>query len=177
MEYAAMAKRPGSLRPVQKKPTFVVSKKGDPAHERAFVPPVENVPAAVEEHKKVVYCNALDCVFNQPVEDLVHTEQVVRKGNNKNSEWKPLTPQMEKVWKTVCTRSEVVIDMKTIVGAGGSKRRVPGCHTPWETGRSGHVDMSKRMGESWSIDDNRDSKAMDEGQALMENPFYGAGPQ
>ena len=166
-----MPKKPGSLRPIQKKPTFVVTKKGDPTYNGAFVPPTENVPNSVEDYTKVVYCNALDCVFNQSVDELVHTETVVKQGNNKHSSWKPLTPQMEKVWKSVCTRSEVVIDIKTQIGPSGSKTRVPGCHTPWELGRSGHVDMSKRMGDSFTIDDSKDPMARDEGWIRENLPF------
>ena len=79
-----MPKKPGSLRPIQKKPTFVVTKKGDPTYNGAFVPPTENVPNSVEDYTKVVYCNALDCVFNQSVDELVHTETVVQRGNNKH---------------------------------------------------------------------------------------------
>jgi hypothetical protein len=166
-----MPKNPGSLRKKPKKPTFVVTKKGDPKHNDAFVPPIENVPNSVEEYTKVVYCNALDCVFNQSVDELVHTESEVKRGNHKHSSWKPLSPQMEKVWKSVCTRNEVVIDIKTQVGPSGSKTRVPGCHTPWELGRSGHVDFSKRMGESFSIDDSQDPTARDEGWVMDNSPF------
>ena len=166
-----MPRKPGSIRPKPKKPTFVVTKKGDPEYTSAFVPPVEHVPNSVEDYKKVVYCNASDCVFNEQVEELVHTETVVRRGNNNHSSWMPLTPQMEKIWKSVCNRSEVVIDIKTQIGPSGSKTRVPGCHTPWELGRSGHVDFSKRMGESYTIDDSQDPMARDEGWVMDNSPF------
>ena len=165
-----MPKKPGSLRPVQKKATFVVTKK----EERKlsdFVPPVENVPKEVQDHAKVVYCNLSDCVFNKSVEGLTHTETVVRRENVKGSDWTPLSPQMEKVWTAVCTRSEVVINLDTIKGIGGSSRRLPSCHTPWELGRSGHADMSKRMGESFIIDDSKDPMARDEGWIMDNSPF------
>jgi hypothetical protein len=167
-----MPRKPGSIRPKKKLPTFVVTKKQD-IKSSDFVPPVENIPEAVQEHTKVVYCNLSDCLFNQSVEGLTHTETVVRRQNVKGSDWTPLTPQMEKVWTSVCTRSEVVIDLRTVTGTGGSSRRFPTCHTSWEVGRSGHVDMSKRMSESYSIPDSADPTAKDEGWIMENTPFGG----
>ena len=162
--------RPGSLRKKPKKATFVVTKKQE-RKQSDFVPPVENVPKEVQDYAKVVYCNLSDCVFNKSVEGLTHTETVVRRENIKGSDWTPLSPQMEKVWTAVCTRPEVVINLETIKGMGGSSRRFPSCHTPWELGRSGHVDMSKRMGESYNIDDSQDPTARDEGWVMDNSPF------
>ena len=162
--------RPGSLRKKPKKATFVVTKKQE-RKQSDFVPPVENVPKEVQDYAKVVYCNLSDCVFNKSVEGLTHTETVVRRENIKGSDWTPLSPQMEKVWTAVCTRPEVVINLETIKGMGGSSRRLPSCHTPWELGRSGHVDMSKRMGESYHIDDSQDPTARDEGWVMDNSPF------
>jgi hypothetical protein len=167
-----MSRKPGSIRPKKKLPTFGVTKKQE-RKTADFVPPVENVPEAVQEHTKVVYCNLSDCLFNQSVENLTHTETVVRRQNVKGSNWTPLSPQMEKVWTAVCTRDEVVIDLRTVKGVGGSSQRLPSCHTPWELGRSGHVDMSKRMGESYSIDDSTDPTAKDEGWIMDNSPFGG----
>ena len=129
-----MPRNPGSLRPKPKKATFVVTKKQE-RKSSDFVPPVENIPKEVQDYAKVVYCNLSDCVFNKPVEGLTHTETVVRRENVKGSDWTPLSPQMEKVWTAVCTRSEVVINLDTIKGIGGSSRRLPSCQTPWELGR------------------------------------------
>ena len=141
-------RKPGSIRPVAKKATFVVKNNidDDGKLESNHAAPIENVPESVNDFKKVVYCNFNNCAFNNPIDKLVHTESVVRNEYNEIKDaWKPLF--RERVWDSVCTRREVVINME--------RSKVPSCFTP-RTTVSGHQDFTKLMGESYTIDDNTD---------------------
>ena len=157
-----MSRKPGSLRPVKRKPSFVVraSIDGD-GNLEAEAPPVENVPESVNDFKKVVYCNFTHCAFNSPIEDLVHTESVVRNEYNEIKDaWKPLFK--ERVWDSVCSRREVVINM--------DRSKVPVCFTPRIT-VTGQKDFTKLMGESYTIDDNTDSTFRGEEFVKENTPF------
>ena len=164
-----MPRQSGSLRPKPKKPTFVVSKDiqaGGIKQEQTNL--VENVPDEVNNYKKVVYCNFVDCAFNKQIPDLSHTETTVRNHYIESKGWKPLF--REKVWDSICTRDEVVIHLERSFGKSGASIKVPGGFTPRVT-TSGHVDFSKRMGESYSIDDSTDPTAKDEGWIMENSPF------
>ena len=155
--------KPGSLRPVKRKPTFVVKNNidEDGKFESNSTPPIENVPESVNDFKKVVYCNFNQCAFNNPIDDLVHTESVVRNEYNEIKDaWKPLFK--ERVWDSVCTRREVVINM--------DRSKVPACFTP-RTTVSGHKDFTKLMGESYVIPDNTDPAFRGEEFAKENLPF------
>ena len=166
-----MPKKPGSLRRKPKKPTFVVKNNttDDGKIERTYKNPIENVPDEVNEYKKVVYCNFGDCAFNKRIPDLSHTETTVRNQYNESKGWKPLFPK-ERVWNSICTRDEVVIDLERSYGKSGAAAKVPACFTP-RTTVTGHVDFSKRMGESYHIDDSQDPMARDEGWVMDNSPF------
>ena len=155
-------RKPGSIRPVQRKPMFVVKNNtdGDGKFEGTALP-VENIPESVNDFKKVVYCNFDHCAFNEPIDDLVHTESVVRNEYNEIKDaWKPLFK--ERVWDSVCTRREVVINM--------DRSKVPACFTPRNT-VSGHKDFTKLMGESYTIDDSSDSTFRGEEFVKENTPF------
>ena len=156
-------RKPGSIRPVAKKATFVVKNNidEDGKLESNHPTPIENVPESVNDFKKVVYCNFNNCAFNTPIDDLVHTESVVRNEYNEIKDaWKPLFK--ERVWDSVCTRREVVINM--------DRSKVPACFTP-RTTVSGHLDFTKLMGESYTIDDNTDPTFRGEEFARENLPF------
>lgn len=147
-----------TLQRVPKKPTFVVKTdlgKENKRAQGAESPLEENVPEEVNDYKKVVYCNFTECVFNKKIDGLAHKETTI-----KNDGWKPLFP--EKVWDSVCNRSEVVI--QNAKGIGG--QRQPACFTPW--GPTGHVDLSKMMPEMFSIPDP--SNQMDPYEASAFGP-------
>jgi hypothetical protein len=164
-----MSRKPGSLRKKPTKPTFVVSKNisaGKIKQEQSNL--VENVPDEVNNYKKVVYCDFSDCAFNKQIPDLSHTETTIRNQYIESKGWKPLF--REKVWNSICTRDEVVIHLERSFGNSGASIKVPACFTPRNT-VSGHVDFSKRMGESFIIDDSQDPTAKDEGWVMENSPF------
>ena len=165
-----MPKKPGSLRRKPKKPTFVVKNNmtDQGKVENTYTNPVENVPDEVNAYKKVVYCNFDGCAFNKQIPDLSHTETTVRNQYVESKGWKPLFK--EKVWKSICIRDEVVINLERSYGKSGAAAKVPACFTPRLTS-SGHVDFSKRMGESYTIDDSQDPMARDEGWVMDNSPF------
>lgn len=110
-------------------------------YEDTYTEEVKDFEALREQNGVVVWCKHVKCFFNKPSEGVRRTTGTLLSNQNYN----PINEQ-EHIWTGLCTRKEIGIDFKRVIGASGAAQKVPSCFTESTRGADlGHIDFAKLL--------------------------------